>query len=396
MRIVIVDLHTNTFFVNNAGNYIRRQKAVNKHKFLLDWLLDHDVKVVDFVTINGTTLPGKIVRKITKNKKLRKLEANLILRKNGYSNGVEVITDSDLIGDDDIVLYYSHFYNSQWGEKIKRGIKIVDLLHFYGDRRMAEILKKYEWDYYFFEVELKDCPIFMKNYSWFDAEYLRRDFSFQPRFKMNIEFSRRKKKAMAIGTITECDDDDFKEIYGTIAYQPKRKNVYEHVGELEGLVDSFISPYEESSIKIMNKQSLLKRKIGKIYYYFNSGKQKNYFSFNIVEKFNEYQMFLCPEDAIGSYGVSTFEGMACGCVCLSDQEKTMKNLGFVKGVDYIYYDGTISGLRDVIVKYQRPEYQEVLKNIALSGMKKVTENYSQELVAQRYYDTLRNIAESRK
>ena len=30
------------------------------------------------------------------------------------------------------------------------------------------------------------------------------------------------------------------------------------------------------------------------------------------EKYNEYKMFVCPEDAIGQYGIGVIEGMACG------------------------------------------------------------------------------------
>ncbi len=380
-----MDLHANTFFVNNLGNLLKGTKAARKHKFLLDWMLDNKVEVVDFVTLDGSTLPGRIVRNGLRHIFFRKQEAKYVLKKNGYL-GVEIISDQKQLRDDDIIVYYSHFYNSQWEEKICKGIKVVDFLHFYGDKRMADILSTMKWDYYLFEKDLTDCPIFKKNYSWFKAKYVRRDFSYQPRFDSVVNFDNRKNKALAIGTITTCDDADFKSIYGSIIYQPKRQMLYENADKMTDVIDSLISPYEEKELKKIDEKSIVRNFFAKLYNYLNSGKQKSYFSFDIVKKFNEYQMFICPEDAIGSYGISTLEGMACGCACISDQDDIMRELGFEAGRSYISYDGTVQGLKDVINYFQQSDMRDKLRNIAFEGYHNVKKNFSSDVVARRYYE----------
>ena len=122
-------------------------------------------------------------------------------------------------------------------------------------------------------------------------------------------------------------------------------------------------------------------------------KQKKYFSFDMVEKYNDYKMFICPEDINGSYGIGTIEGMACGCAMIGWDYGAFEDMGMEVGKHYISYDGTMEDLIAKIRYYQKPENQTELENIAKAGCAFVRENFSQEKVAQNFYETLKKISE---
>ena len=111
----------------------------------------------------------------------------------------------------------------------------------------------------------------------------------------------------------------------------------------------------------------------------------------MVDKYNEYKMFICPEDVNGSYGIGTIEGMACGCAMIGWDYGAFEDMGMVAGKHYISYNGTIEDLKEKIKYYQMEEHQEELERIARIGCEYVRNNYSQEKVAERYYNNLKAI-----
>lgn len=396
MRIVYVNLHTNTFFMRSMAYLINGQRAIDKHFFLLKWLIDNEnVEIVNFITKSGSTLPGKYLKKITSFKILRKLEAKLVFKINKIPNdSVKFVTDIQEIKDDDVVILYGHFPGSQFDlDPAARGIKIADHIHFYGDLETANKLKEQNVKYYICEIDLqKYCGLYRKNYAWFQGKYIPRKFAYQPRFENKKIFSERKNKAVAMGTLTICDLPEFVEYYGTDVYQPKRKMIFDNTKLLEKEVDSYISNYQEiPRMQIKESDSAIKIIYKKMCNYFTNGKQKKYFSFDMVEKYNEYKMFVCPEDALGAYGIGVVEGMACGCAMIGWDYGAYEDLGLIAGVHYISYDGTVDDLQRKIQYYQCEENQKELENIAKNGCEFVRENFSQNVVAKEYYESLKAI-----
>ena len=102
-------------------------------------------------------------------------------------------------------------------------------------------------------------------------------------------------------------------------------------------------------------------------------------------------MFICPEDVNGSYGVGTIEGMACGCAMIGWDYGAFEDMGMTAGVHYISYDGTMENLIEKIRYYQKPENQNELRQIAQNGCEFIRTNFSQEKVAERYYNNLKAI-----
>ena len=195
-----------------------------------------------------------------------------------------------------------------------------------------------------------------------------------------------------MGTLTRCNVSDFVEHYGNNIYQPLRKMIYDNEQFLKGQVDSFISNFQEVPRKMIKANDLLAVKLWKkCYNFFFNGKQKKYFSFDMVEKYNEYKMFICPEDAIGQYGIGVIEGMACGCAMIGWNYGVYEDIGLKNGVSYISYDGTVTDLKKKIEYYQRPENEDELRAIASTGCRFVRDNFSQEEAAKEFYEDLLRI-----
>lgn len=397
MRIVFVNLQINSVYVKNFDNLISGKRFMGKHRFILDWMLENNVEIANLITLGGSSLPSKILKEHTRNYKLRIAETKYIFKKNNIPiDKVEIITDPDIISPNDIVIYYGTFFPAQFEniDKVK-GIKIVEHYHFFGDKEYAELIKDKGFKYYVFDVDLnKYSRIYRKNYSWFDGGFIMQPFTYQPRFCVKKQFAERMTKAVAMGTLTKRETSDFIKTYGTEYYQPRRKMIMDNASKYEEELDSFISEYDEKPLKkIQDKDNIFLKLYKKIYNYFTSGKQKAYFSFNMVDKYNEYKMFICPEDIQGSYGIGVIEGMACGCAMIGCDYGAFEDLGMEAGKHYISYDGTMEDLIEKIRYYQRPDNQKMLEKIAKAGCEFVREKFSQSRVAKDFYETLKKISE---
>lgn len=398
MRIVFVNLQENSFYVRTLRDMIFGRKRVAKHAFLLKWLLDNNIEVVDYITPNYNALPTSFLRLITQNDIIQKEIAKYILKKSGFAaSKIQFIMDEMKIESDDIVIYYGTFDQVQF-ETISniRGIKVVDQIHFYGNKETADLLKDKGITYYMFEVDLnKYSKLYQINYFWFKGKYIERPYAYEDRFVNKNPFNERKNKVVAMGTLTKCFFPELEAVYGPY-YQPRRKMIMDHASEMIDILDSYISEYYEVPLKKINeKDNIIIKIYKKLFNLTRVGKQKQYFSFNMVDKYNEYKMFICPEDVNGSYGIGTIEGMACGCAMIGWNYGAFEDMGMVAGKHYISYNGTIEDLKEKIKYYQMEEHQGELERIARTGCEYVRNNYSQKKVAERYYNNLELISEGK-
>jgi glycosyltransferase involved in cell wall biosynthesis len=389
MRIVYINLQTNGFYVRDIGKIIKRGRAIPKHRFYLDWMLDNGVETVNLITKEGTLLPTSILRKVTNFIPFRIAETKFVLKQNGFS-AVKNIFDPKLIKEDDIVICYSLFPNEYKNICNINAIKVVDHVHFFGDASTAELVRKARFSYYMYEVDLKKYSrLYERNYSWFEGEYINRPYHFEERFKDINPFEKRKTMAVAMGTHTECNMQEYIEVYGTNSYQPHRKMILDNASNFPNEIVSYISSFSEGIIDVGLTDNKLTRLYKKVHNAFTYGRQKTYFSFDMVETYNEYKMFICPEDINGSYGVGTLEGMACGCAMIGINIGIFEDMGLIAGRDYIQYDGTMDNLIEIIRYYQLPEHQDELAKVAKNGCEFVRKNYSKDAVAKKYYEDLK-------
>ena len=205
------------------------------------------------------------------------------------------------------------------------------------------------------------------------------------KFKNIVPFSQRKNKAFSVGTITYKKHPEFLAVYGDPCDQPIRKLVKDNPDFFEKTADSYSSDYlEDDDVKeIKPNDNFIIKTYKRIHNRFNTGHQKKYFSFNMVEKFNEYKMCIVGEEILGVPGIGYVEGMACGCAYIGLDSPMYRDLGLIPGVHYIAYDGSKEDLRRVIEYFQADENQKELAQIARSGCEFVRNNFCGNKVAQK-------------
>ena len=281
MRVVYVNLHTNGSFGPTLKQIIQKRHPMAKHRYILNYLLDNNVAVANYVTAGATMPPKAIARRVTSLSYIE-AEAKYAIKKMGLPlDKIEIISNPADIRADDIVIYYPTFENPETFDTMAEisGIKIMDHIHFYGNKERADQLKGKNVQYYMFEVDLKKySKMFQKNYSWFDGEYIMRPYTYQPRFCVKTPFVQRKTRAVAMGTVTHNDTPEFVAVNGTDCYQPRRKMIQENAKDYPGEIDSYISEFQEIPLKTIEEKDLMPvRLYKKIYNFRHSGQQELFF-----------------------------------------------------------------------------------------------------------------------
>jgi glycosyltransferase involved in cell wall biosynthesis len=224
-------------------------------------------------------------------------------------------------------------------------------------------------------------------------------FVFGRRFKNKTNFFDRLNRCFATGTLTSPPKSctDFFDFFGTNTFvHPMRKKIYDNVASLDGLIDSSITYADDlDDVRKIKSDDSFKIKLIKnflpyflIYKLLPNYKNK-YFKFDIVEKYNSYRMFICPEEAAGVMPIGALEGMACGCALIAADDPMYTKLGMIDGVHYIAYEKyNLDDLKDKIKFYQLPENQNKLKDIAKNGHKLVSENLNENRIADVLWSDL--------
>ena len=397
-RVIFVDLHCNMFLVRTLSHILFKHSVALKHDFLLKrFLNDERIEVCNFVTRKDTS----VLKEVNFGRGLWKktwphlswLENWLVLHHNHLS--IKTIYSVHDIRPDDIVVGYMHYLDGVAAMKELCGLKIVSLLHLYGEKEEADLLQEVSPDILFSEAYLnKYSALFRKNFSWYRGRYILMPFKYQPRFCAKKTFSERKIRAIAMGTVTGRDTPEFIETYGSSCYQPLRQQILDNKDMLSDIIDCYISPFIETNTEIPAHANLFQR-IYKKFENLYAGQQKKYFSFDMVEKYNEYKMVVCPEDVQGMPGIGFVEAMACGCAYIGLDYGAYRDLGLIAGKHFIGYDGSLSDLRQKVEYYMKPENQEALSKIAADGMAYVCEHFSEDAVAEHFVQELLGVAGGR-
>ena len=191
--------------------------------------------------------------------------------------------------------------------------------------------------------------------------------------------------AFATGTITYKKHSEFLEVYGDPCDQPSRKQIKDNPDFFENTIYCTSSDYnEDNTAKEVKKQdNKFVRLYKNLHNRFFAGKQKKYYSFDMVEAFNSYKMCIVGEEILGVPGIGFVEGMACGCAYIGIDSPMYTDLGLIPGIHYITYDGTKEDLKRVIEYYQMDEHQQELEQIAKTGCEYVRAHFNGNAVAEK-------------
>lgn len=392
-RIVFINLHTNEFLVKTLSKFIWNQSCALKHKYLLDDLLDNKhYEICNYINKEGfsliKSLPEPLMR-ILRN--LRFLENRVVLNKNGiHKKKITIIKNPKDIKADDIVIGYRHIPDSIRDLDNIKAFKIIHMIHFHGEQSDSDLIRKASPDYLVNECDLSNTSeIFRRYYGWYNKPFIVHPFVAAPRFKRIKSFSKRENRCFSTGSINYKLHKEFIETYGDPCDQPTRKQILDNSKELEPYCACYNSDYLENiNIKqYLPTDNFIKHYYKVLYNTRHTGQQKKYFSFDMVEKFNDFKMCLVGEEILGVPGIGFVEGMACGCAYIG-QRGLYEAYGMQEGVHYIGYDGTLEDLKTKISYYQQPEHQEELERIANAGYEFAEQNFRGADVAKNLLDKL--------
>lgn len=394
-RIVFVNLHSDWMLMKVAMVYVFKYSAAIKHGYLLKYLLDHpeEYQVCNYINDRGFSLYTNgdgIIMKVLNS--LAGLENRITLEKNGIKPSlIPVLTKPSEIHEDDILIAYNVCNEELRGLKNIRGFKALSMLHFHGRKDEDSRIKEAGFDCFFNEVDLSKSSEIFNKYYHIVLPWIVHPFVFAERFQNIKPFKERQNKCFSTGTITYKKHEEFLSVYGDPCDQPARKFVKDNPEFFKDTVDCYSSDYlEDNPGKTINAgDNAVIRFCKKIYNRTHVGKQKKYFSFNMVEKFNDYKMHLLGEEILGVPGIGYVEGMACGSAYIGLDSPMYRDLGLIPGVHYIAYDGTKEGLRKTVEYWQRPENQEELERIAKTGCDFVRKNFCGENVAKHLLKSLK-------
>ena len=387
MRIVFVNLHGNEFLVKTLNKFIFKQSVAIKHKYILDYLLSRDdVEVCSYINQRGLSLSYTTRNRFLQS--FRFLDHRVTMKKNGIPlKSITVLKSEDEIRHDDIVILYQLFGAQMDFKKRPDAFLAISQLHFTVNQ--AEVMKALDPDLMYNESNMQKRFIaFDEYFGWFKKQYLVIPFVFAERFKVIKPFVERQNKAVSVGTVTY--PEYLVKYYGHNCLQPARKQVYDNAKELTPWVDCFNSDYLEDAK--LSKSSKHDNKVTKVFKRLHDklyvGQQKKYYSFDMVEKFNDYKMCVVGEEIIGLPGIGFVEGMACGCAYIGQTVGYYEDYGMKEGVHYIGYDGTLDDLKAKISYYQQPEHQQELETIAKTGCDFVRSHFNGKAAAETLLNNL--------
>lgn len=387
MRIVFVNLHGNEFLVKTLNKYIFKQSVAIKHKYFLDYLLSRDdVEICSYINKRGLSLSYTTRNRFLQS--FRFLEHRIVMKKNGIPlDKVKVLKSEKDIRHDDMVVLYQIFAPQFDFEKRPDAFIAVSQLHFTVGN--AHVMKRLDPDLMYNESDMQKRFVgFNEYFDWFHKLYLVIPFVFAERFKVVKPFAKRMNKAVSVGTITY--PSYIVKYYGHDCLQPARKQVYDHAKELAPWVDCFNSDYLEDvkPMEASKKDNAVIKTFKRLYDKFFTGHQKKYYSFDMVQKFNDYKMCVVGEEITGLPGIGFVEGMASGCAYIGQTVGYYEDYGMKEGIHYIGYDGTLGDLKAKITYYQQPEHQQELEGIANAGCDFVRSHFNSKAAAESLLNNL--------
>lgn len=264
------------------------------------------------------------------------------------------------------------------------GRKLLHATHFYENTELvAENVRRAGVRTMVAEVDIRQSPYFRKHFDFVESVLLL-PFGLRSRYASDTDFLSRKNKCVALGTLAFFPDGheptaSHREFFGTNTLHPLRKEIFDRMPELGHVLDSLIVTHKK---KPQNR----KRGVLEILWANMNPATKEYHKFDIVSTYNSYRIFISPEETIGQPSINAIEGMACGCAYVGIDNAMYADMGFVKGVHYVPYDGTLEGFARTVADYQdRPQELAV---IAEAGRRFVIDRFRPERVIREFVKSL--------
>ena len=280
------------------------------------------------------------------------------------------------------------------------GPKLLHASHYYKSTKLvAENIRETGVRHMVAEADLKKSDYFNKHFDYIKQVYIL-PHTLRPRYVNTTNFTARKNKCLALGTLvleskSDKSNADYFAFFKTDTLHPMRKIIYQNKDKIADIIDSLISFHNKKRKAVSEKSAWYNKNFFFRYLYdlFFIAEGKDYHSFDIVEKYNQYKMFIAPEENIGLSSINFVEGMACGCAYIGRSHNMYTDLEMIDKKHFIAYDGTLRDLRNKINYYQ--SHQKELAEIAEKGYRFAQKRFSEKKVVSDFWQYLTKLTNNK-
>lgn len=253
------------------------------------------------------------------------------------------------------------------------GFIYIHMTHYYlNPVKLSEIISRIKNPVLLSEGSLEENEFFRHHFKS-KLDHIQIPLVIDRRFlPANAESSNRILKCLVVGSVPQINNFDYVYFFGEGAYlHPLRKILYE---SQDSLRNEFVCRG-----RFMDLAEPLKSRIN------NVSSEKSFFvydSFDIVEEYKKYYMFISPEENIGLPSANFIDGMIAGSAFLGGNDAIYSGIGMIPGTHYISYSGM--NLKELVetVNYYQCNPRE-LEAIARAGQKFAEENFSEQHVVSK-------------
>lgn len=381
--IVFYNPHVDDFLSEPPHFSLIKRKALKKYRYIFDGVLEENKKIEVFLDYTMSALfSPKIFLKLPFfiRKTIVKIEVRKWLRDNKFENKIKFISETECHNK---FLFAMSYKAAQGDFQIKAQnlnkfkACIFHLSHYFALTCEKSLnLSKIENLYLSGDSDITNNDYFKKYFSWYKKQFFIIPFSVAERFSCIKEFRNRDVKLVATGSFHDLKMEmkknhylDYMSFYQCSTYHPIRKEIFQNRYKLNDIFSIKISPYTNRS-----KFSFLKKFIVN---------QKKYFSFDIVELYNQHRYAVVGEENTGFLAIGALESMGCGCILLA-QEKCYKGLGLIDGIHYVSYDGTLPNLIEKFHQLNEMPIQELEK------ISQASVDFMQNYKSKKSYENFKN------
>jgi glycosyltransferase involved in cell wall biosynthesis len=202
-------------------------------------------------------------------------------------------------------------------------------------------------------------PFFQKYFDKTIPHY-QLPFAFSERFVGESSVGEKSMKCLAVGSVTEVFQRDFREYYKSDSpvLHPMRRVIYQARESLRDVIECRIRDLSHSESET-NPQS----------------RKSTYFREDLADLYKSHILFISPEEIVGLPSVNFVDGMAAGTAYIGARDEMYSNLGMQEGVHYIAYSA--GNLEDLISKLRHSlENPDKVKKIAQAGFEFAMNHFS--------------------
>jgi glycosyltransferase involved in cell wall biosynthesis len=401
MRFIFHNPHARISFGQTLIDFLLRNnmpRKANKYQYLLDYLVNNKQPIFIYLDYQDSSLPVWLQRRF-----FIRIEIYLWTLLKGFSlSQVQILDKPSMIEPDDIFFSFllknidTEYHGIDWLSE-HNCIKMFHFTHYVQNTSLVS--KNFErlWiDFILAENNLQNVEYFKHFFPSYPKQVYTLPFSFNTKkFIRKASFSDRRNICLATGAVINIDDypwlfDDFSWFYRAKTMQPLRKEILDSVASYSNLLETTSVNFAPTDVIIRSPLQKFFSWISKLIFW----AKRTYFNFDIVQRYNQYKMFVCGEEINWLPGIWFVEWMACGCAYIGKRDSMYTDLWLIPWVHYIAHDGSLEDIVDKICYYQ--EHQQELEEIAQNWYNFVTNNFSGQKVAATFYNDILSLGQQHK